>query len=157
MAKKADAEATVQAAANERARRLALLRGETEGATEEERRTLAAVIIQSYCRGWQARRELSRLRQEAERAAAAKEAAEALTRGRADVRRALRAAARDCLLAFQAQQDYNVTRKRLVGKVRARGGQGAAGGSGRRLLVCSKRAGLCCCEQDDLVHSPVAR
>ncbi len=84
-------------------------------------RSLAAVVIQSYCRGWQARKYVARLREERRRTAmeaaeleAERAAAEAIAREKADVRRQLRAAARDCLLAVQAQQDYERTRARLA-------------------------------------------
>ncbi|GFR51470.1 hypothetical protein Agub_g13879 [Astrephomene gubernaculifera] len=77
-------------------------------------RSLAAVIIQSYCRGWRARRQAA-LQQAAEADERARRAAaEALARERAEVRRQLRLAARDCLLAVHAQQDYDRTRLRLA-------------------------------------------
>ncbi|KAG2434401.1 hypothetical protein HYH02_012413 [Chlamydomonas schloesseri] len=108
-----------------------LTRLAAEGAPSEVVHSLAAVIIQSYCRGWKARREVARMRSlrrsDAEAAAArasALAAAAALAREQERCRRQLRAAAKDCLLAVQAQQDYELTRSRLAA---ARGlGAGAA-------------------------------
>eukprot|EP00198_Chlamydomonas_reinhardtii_P012706 XP_001702043.1 predicted protein [Chlamydomonas reinhardtii] len=108
-----------------------LARLAAEGAAPEVLHSLAAVIIQSYCRGWKARREVARIkslrRGDAEAAAArasALAAAAALAREQERCRRQLRTAAKDCLLAVQAQQDYERTRARLAA---ARGlGAGAA-------------------------------
>ncbi|KXZ53698.1 hypothetical protein GPECTOR_6g615 [Gonium pectorale] len=98
-----------------------------EGASPEAVRSLAAVIIQSYFRGWFVRRQVARMRSALRVEEARKKeraAAEALAREQGIVRRQLRAAAKDCLLAVQAQQDYERTRARLAA---ARGlGPGAA-------------------------------
>ncbi|GLC34235.1 hypothetical protein PLESTM_000172700 [Pleodorina starrii] len=100
------------------------------GAGAEVIRTLAAVIIQSYCRGWQARRRIARMRSlirsEESRRLKERAAAEALARERETVRRRLRAAAKDCLLALQAQQDYERTRARLAAARGLSGGAAAA-------------------------------
>ncbi|EFJ47124.1 hypothetical protein VOLCADRAFT_92252 [Volvox carteri f. nagariensis] len=101
-----------------------------EGAGADAIRTLAAVIIQSYCRGWQARRRFARWRslQRSEQSRRLKElaAAEALAREQEAVRRRLRAAAKDCLLAIQAQQDYERTRARMAAARGLSGGAAAA-------------------------------
>ncbi|GIL53656.1 hypothetical protein Vafri_9253 [Volvox africanus] len=101
-----------------------------EGAGTEVIRTLAAVIIQSYCRGWAARRRVARMqsfqRSEESRRLKERAAAEALARERESVRRRLRAAAKDCLLAVQAQQDYERTRARLAAARGLSGGAAAA-------------------------------